>query len=228
MSRRAGGAHAGAFAGRLIAIVLLLCASAPYTAHARQATPAATPTGGQCDVAPLSPAALIAQLETAPSFAGTLQTPRRVPPGTPADAATTAAITSVVRQLEACINSGDQLRVYALFSDDLFRQPLNPDLVADLTTELAELAHATPTPIPSGERQILTGPWHVEMLDDGRVMAAVVFGFEDGADYPSSTKALFFVRQGGRWLIEEIVDTLWLEGGAGPVSVEDVVGRPPS
>ena len=42
--------------------------------------------------------------------------------------------------------------------------------------------------------------------------------------YPGSTKALFFVRQDGRWLIQELADIVWLEGDAEPVPIADVVG----
>ncbi len=79
-----------------------------------------------------------------------------------------------------------------------------------------------------GRRQVLTGPWHVEILDDGRVMAAVRFSVEDDVTYPSSTKALFFVDQDGRWLIQEMTDFIWVDEATGPVAVEDVVGPPPS
>lgn len=195
----------------------------PNTVIARQATPAATPGPATCDVAPRSAAELVALLGPSPNGEQALE-PQRLPPGSPADAATTEAITAVVRELEACFNAGDMLRVYALFSDDQFRQMPNTE---EIVAELTALDTTTPTPAPTGRGQVLTGPWHVEVLDDGRALAAVSFGFEDEVDYPSSTKALLFDFQDGRWLIQEMLDLVWLEGEAGPIPVEDVVGPPP-
>lgn len=160
-----------------------------------------------------------------PSDEGEVREPTPIPLGVPADVATIEAITDVVRELEACFNSGDLLRVYALFSDDQFRlMPWTDEIVAELTA----LGTRKPTPARVGQRQVLQGPWHVEKLDDGRVMAAVLFGAEDGIAYQSSTKALFFVNRDGQWLIQEMTDFIWVEGHAGPVAVADIVGPPPS
>lgn len=148
--------------------------------------------------------------------------------GKPADADTSNAITAVVRELEACINSGDHLRLYALFSDALFQQIQSEEAVAEMKAEIQALASATPTPVPPGQRQVLVGPWYVQQLDDGRVMAAVLFKLEGEAEsYPSATKVLFFTRGDGDWLIEEMVDTIWVEGKDRLVAVEEIVGPPP-
>lgn len=148
--------------------------------------------------------------------------------GKPADADTSNAITALVRELEACINSGDHLRLYALFSDALFQQIQSEEAVAEMKAEIQALASATPTPVPSGQRQVLVGPWYVQQLDDGRVMAAVLFKLEGEAEsYPSATKVLFFTRGDGDWLIEEMVDTIWVEGKDRLVAVEEIVGPPP-
>ena len=195
----------------------------PQTVAARQAASDAV----TCDIAPRSVADILTLLERRPNVGEPVLTLSPVPQGKPADVATTAAVTSVVRQLEACINTGDQLRVYALFSDDLFQQPLNEEAMAELEAELTALANVTPTPNPAGQRQILSDPWHVEILEDGRVMAAVRFSYESETDYPASTKALFFIQQEGQWLIEEMVDVVWVEGSADFVPVEDIVGPPP-
>lgn len=206
----------------LLGLVFVALHGVRHIAIARQTTPAATPGAQTCDVAPRPVAEMVALLGPPPDNEQ-VREPTPLPLGTPADAATTEAITAVVRELEACFNMGDLLRVYALFSDDQFRQmPKTEEIVAELTA----LGAATPMPAAAGQRQVLTRPWHVVELEDGRVMAAVQFGFEE-ADYPRSTKALFFVRQDGRWLIQEMADFVWVEGSSGPVAVEDIVGSPP-
>lgn len=81
-----------------------------------------------------------------------------------------------------------------------------------------------------GQRQIIVGPWHVEMLADGRVMATVQFRSEGELSSPATTKALLFVQQDGQWLLLEMMDFLWVTDGADGVTmvpVEDVVGPPP-
>ena len=217
--------HAGSGACVLsyAALILLAWISLPLSAAAKQAASDSV----TCDVTPRSVADILTLLERRPKDGEPALTLRPVPQGTPADVATTAAVTAVVRHLEACINTGDQLRVYALFSDDLFQQPLNEEAVAELKAELTALANATPTPIPAGQRQILSDPWHVEILEDGRVMAAVRFSSENETNYPTSTKALFFIQEEGQWLIEEMVDFVWVEGSDDFVPVEDIVGPPP-
>lgn len=208
----------------VLGLVLLASLSVPRTTGVSQASSVATPQAETCDVAPRSVAGLIALLGPAQGDDGQVLEPRPLPEGVPADAATTEAIAAVVRKLEACLNSGDQLRLYSLFSDDQFRQMPRID---DVVAELRALENVTPTPVPEGRRQVLVGPWHVEILEDGRVFAAVLFRFEDEADYPSSTKALLFVQQEGQWLIQEMTDLIWVEGASGPVAVADIVGPPP-
>lgn len=77
--------------------------------------------------------------------------------------------------------------------------PMTEEMVA----ELKALATATPIPAPEGKRQVLIGPWAVRVLDDGRVAAAVLFTSENEIPFAEATKALFFVRRDGRWLIDE-------------------------
>jgi hypothetical protein len=130
-----------------------------------------------------------------------------------------------VRQLEACLNSGDQLRLYALYSDETFRRIPRTD---EILEELATLKTATPLPVPAEQRQILIGPWYMRLLDDGRVLAAVQFSIADETLQPGSTKALLFVRQGDPWLIDEVLSVMWVAGNDSPVEVIDIVGTPPS
>lgn len=211
----------------LMGLVLMLSSGLPHSTVAKQATPEATPGSEVCDVAPRSVADMLALLGSAVPASGQVLEPQPLPPGVPADEATTEAITALVRELEACMHTGDQLRIYALFSDDQLRQiPPSPEIV----DELLALESATPAPVPVGQRQVIVGPWHVEMLADGRVMAAVQFRWEGELNLPNTTKALLFVQQDDRWLLQEMLDFVWVADGADGatmVPVEDVVGSPP-
>ena len=121
-----------------------------------------------------------------------------VPKGRPVDTATAEAITQAVRQLEACANTGDFLRFLALYTDAGLRQrPINAS--PGTRAELAALADTTPTPFPVGQRAVFAGPWHIEILPDGRVEAAVVwFGSEaDTCIDPHRITVLLFAQQDG-------------------------------
>lgn len=144
-----------------------------------------------------------------------------LPRGTPADAATTAAITAVIRELEACVNAGEYMRFSALFSAAWYRQiPLSDEIVAESTA----LAAATPMPVPEGQRGIFSDPWHVEKLADGRVLAAVIWVGREGDPNPDPTRAkvVVFVKDDGRWLIDELIERV-----ADCEDLAAVVGPPP-
>ena len=197
-------------------------------AGARQVTPFATPSAATCDIAP-RPAAEIIPLLQPPPGEGTPWPGRMVlplPVGQPADAATTAEVAAVLRELEACVNAGDVRRRNAFFSDTWFRQVLKRE---ELVTELTALEHSSPTPIPAGSHARFFGPWHVQILPDGRVLAAVVW-FGNDAELeldPSRVKALLFVQHEGQWLIEEIIDRVEVPDCQVSVPVAAVVGPPP-
>lgn len=205
-------------------IVLSAVGGAPSITSALNATPAVIPGVTACDVRP----------RTVNNIVGLLGRPARdtsphllqpLPPGEPANPDVTAAIAVLVRQLEACINAGDQLRCYALFGDDAFRRMPRAE---EILAEFAALETSTPLATSAEQRQVLVGPWYVQQLRDGRIMAAVQFrGADDGSDQ-NSTKALCFVQHEGHWLIDEMTGFIWVAGSDGPVEVEDVVGPPPS
>jgi hypothetical protein len=182
-----------------------------------------------CSVEPRSVDELLetwtsAQIAT-PNTGGVLS-PTPLPGHTPADPETVEQITATIRQLEACINAGDQFRVYALFSGVLSSAPLDDEAIAEITNELRVLENSTPVPLPADARLELVGPWKVDLLANGRVMAAVEFTYPGSDTMPSSTKLLFFSPQSDYWVIDEMVDTIWLTEG-GPVPVADIVGTPP-
>lgn len=126
-----------------------------------------------------------------------------VPPaGKPADEATVAAVTSTVREALACLNAGDELRYYALVTDNEIRNE-SAQFGSPTQPFLAKLAQ-TPVPGKTTFQLIaLIGVKDVQVLPDGRVGALVVQN--DGADpRPEEWVYVIFAKQGDRWLMDEI------------------------
>jgi hypothetical protein len=148
-----------------------------------------------CTVTPRTPEEMAA-LAASPNQAGaqSLQTAvatpgLALPAGPPADAATVAAVVDTFRQFSACLNAGQPLAAYALWTDDALRQ----SVIAAPT--------GTPTPVPAAERAAFrVGP--VRALADGRVAAVVERRFPLFAD----ATAYILVPQDGRYLIDETLD----------------------
>lgn len=172
------------------------------TPVALKATPVAVP-GSDCTVVARTPAAL-AEIVTADDIARSTPVaqpaPYTRPNGTPADAQTVAGITATIRQLVACVNAGDFMRFLALFSDDAVRRysaslglPLKPD-------------DKLLTPNPTLNTQVALGPIDdVLVLADGRVSAlAHLPSQERGSGGKDLDLQIIFVRQGDRWLIDEL------------------------
>ena len=120
-----------------------------------------------------------------------------LPAGTPADAETLAAINATWREFIACINAGDQARMFALYSDDMVRRQFVVDIAFGVTEEaLFEFLAATPVP--------QTGEWAAVFvpLEDARVLSdqrvAVVQTYEEAPD-----EVRIFVKEGDRWLVDE-------------------------
>jgi plastocyanin len=86
--------------------------------------------------------------------------------GEDADEATVQAVTQTYRELVACLNAGDFLRVYALYTDDYLRRTL-----ADSGMDLEQM-QATPAP-DRRETTALVGVSDVRQLAGGQVTARV-------------------------------------------------------
>jgi hypothetical protein len=201
----------------LIGLLLLACSGMPRAA-ALQSTPAASPTTATCDVAPRSTAEILTlagadSSETEPILA--------LPSGDPADSGTAAAITAALGEMAACLTAGDMLRFYALHSEEWLRRSLG------MVEGMALLTTSIP-PLDDGHHARYLGPWHVQTLADGRVLAAVllVVGDELRPD-PDRTRILLFVHRDGRWLVDETIASVHIAGCAHPVEVAAVVGPPP-
>lgn len=209
--------------GLLTALVLVGGSPTSARAGAESAEQMATPRPQSCDVERRSPEEILT-LTSPGSENGTLGSGRLIQPlpvGTPADVAASAGVSATISQLEACINDGQVFRAMALFSDEaLRRMPISEEAAA----EFSMMATGTPIPVPPGERSVFIGPWHVERLPDGRVLAAVVwFGSEtDSCINPKRINALVFIEQDGQWLIDERIEDV-ADG-----ELIDVVGLPPA
>jgi plastocyanin len=128
--------------------------------------------------------------------------------GEDADEATVQAVTQTYRELVACLNAGEFLRIYALYTDDYLRRTL-----ADSGMDLQQL-QATPAP-DQREATALVGVSDVRQLAGGQVTARV--------ETTSSPEGTASVIQGvleqvdDRYLIadETVVDAAAATPGAG-------------
>ena len=177
---------------------------------AQDATPLAlpaTPAAAACTVEP-RPLAFFEQFvgtpaprPATPASRGMATTPAAfaMPAGQPADPATRATVTAAVLELAACINAGDRLRYYALFTDEFFRAlvaragPLPAEALAFL---------ATPAPLPAQNRAALLAVVDVRTLAGGRV-AALADVFAPDLAPPGPARLYWeFVEGDGRWLVD--------------------------
>ena len=133
-----------------------------------------------------TPAAGGAEASPAPGEIGALE-------GEPADEATVEAVTATYRELVACLNAGDYLRIYALYTDGYLQRTL-----AERGEDLSQLV-ATPSP-DQPQNTALVGVANVRLLDDGRV-AARVETFDPTVDGTIVTDAVL-VQSGERFLID--------------------------
>ena len=190
-----------------VALVSLLMVGPPE-AGAQEGTPATdldVPAAAECTVEPRSEDELRALFREAAAATPVLESPEAsptpaVPPtGDPADAQTVAEISATWRQFVACINAGDQARMFALFSDDMVRRQLVVDIAFGVTED-ALFAFLAATPVPLPDPSVPVVPFDdARVLPDGRV--AVVGPGELGRG-----DVRIFVKEGDRWLIDDWFD----------------------
>jgi hypothetical protein len=92
-------------------------------------------------------------------------TPFAMPEGEATDEATLAAISELYEQLTDCLNSGDFLRAYALYTDDYLLRNLSEEAISQL--------QSTPVPSEDSMQSEFTGVLDARSLDDGRTAALV-------------------------------------------------------
>jgi hypothetical protein len=195
----------------VLAIVVGLCSFvvvAVSGAGAQDGSPVASPdvpAAAECTVQPRSTdelRALFREVAATPVLDSPLAspTPAVAPAGALADEQTVAAINATWRQFIACINRGDQARMFALYSDNMVRRQLVVDIAFGVTEEalFAYLA-ATPVPIPPDQSAPFVPLADGRVLSDGRV--AVVGPGEQGRG-----DVRIFVKKGDRWLLDDWYD----------------------
>ena len=194
--------------GRVAVLALLLSLSAVDSALAQTATPAAYPVApdpAECVVAPAPVEEIVAILGTPVAEPADSATPFVPPPGEPADTETSAAVVATLRQVFACANAGDALRVASLYTDDFVRFFFGGVPVEDLPGFLA----VPPQPLPEDQKRIIIRFGEVQLLPDGR--AGVVIVLDEPAD-PRTEEPDYAIleRVEGRWLVDELHE----DGGA--------------
>ena len=209
----------------LAALFSLLVAGAAG-AGAQTGTPATdldVPAAAECTVAPRSEDELRALFREAAATpvldsSAASPTPAIAPTGDPADEQTVAEVSATWRQFIACITAGDQARMFALYSDDMVRRQFVVDIAFGVTEDaLFEFLAATPVPLPPDQSVPILPFDDVRVLRDGRV--AVVGPGEQGRG-----DVRIFVKEGGRWLIDDWFD---LTSSGTPAAVTPITAATP-
>ncbi len=191
----------------LVAVVVLLAGTSIDTVAAQDATPAPFPVApdpAECTITPRPIEDVVAVVGTPAAGAATpvaaSPTPFVVPAGEPAAPEIAAAAVATLRQVLACANAGDFLRVYALFTDDYVRAffagtPITPEVEAFLS--------APPQPLPAEELRIIVRFGEVQRLADGRIGVPIVL---DEPSDPRTEEPDYAILElvDGRWLVDEI------------------------
>ncbi len=172
------------------------------------------PHPAECIVSPRPLAEVVAVLSAAPeatTHAPEIDaTPFVIPPGKPADAETAADVETALRQVFACTNAGDFLRIFALFSDDFLRDffagvPIDDGVIA--------LLGAPAQPLPADQQRIIRGFGEVRLLADGRAGVTIILDEPDDPRHEEPDYAIL-KRVDGHWLVDEIHE----DGGAAEAS----------
>lgn len=185
-------------------------------AHAQEATPEAV-SAAKCQAEPRS-AEFFQNLAATPAAASEANAATATPEASlePVDEATLTGITDTAREVVACLNAGDFLRVNALYTDDYLLRNFEQDDVASL--------NATPSPAAAPDQVLFRGVRDAQLLGDGRV-AAVVETTTPTGDIDTYT---VFVQSGDRWLIddESVIDAQNTgdAGAAGTAAAETGAG----
>lgn len=183
----------------VLSLCALLLAGTTPAAVAQSGTPAAGSGDASCaSVEPRDASFFeaVAATPAADADQGTpaqgTPTPFTMPAGEPADEETIAAVTVLYQQLVDCLNAGDYLRAYALYTDDY--------LLRNLTAEAIGQLEATPVPSEAAMQTSFGSVLDARLLPDGRVAALVT------TSNPQSGDIVIFAtlrRDGDRLLIDE-------------------------
>lgn len=124
------------------------------------------------------------------------------PTGEPAPPEVVAAIGATVNELALCSQGGTLLLQMAFWSDDLikreFSEPLTSDVIPALQAEPDRGPGETILPDLAVE--------HVEILEDGRVVADVQSTFPSTSSTELEFVSMVFTKQDDRWLIDDVLE----------------------
>jgi len=180
---------------------------------AGQGTPegVVVPNPSECRIEPRSADEVLALYETPeapavnqpppPASPVPFELPPELPEGPPVEPATAAAVSAVWREAHACLNANDYLRLAALTDADSLRRILgtSPTIEEELAADLS-----VGRPRPVDEREVLPPLSALRMLPDGRVGGLIDLGPPEAPEYAGKNHVIF-VREGDRWLIDEVV-----------------------
>lgn len=121
--------------------------------------------------------------------------------GLPADEMVVAGVTRTAREMVACLNTRDLLRLYALWTDDGLRRTILGHGQSEQMVDgiLRSLSRGPLTPVAPQERERFLGVGDVLELPNGQVRANVAVGAPDGTIW---TMTMYFVERDGRYLID--------------------------
>jgi uncharacterized cupredoxin-like copper-binding protein len=183
--------------GACALLAVSLAGGSLVPAHAQEASPEAISVA-ECQVEPRSPE-FFQNLAATPAPATEENAAAAGTPEAsldPVDEATLAGMTTTAREVVACLNAGDFLRVHALYTDDYLLRNFGQDDVAALS--------ATPSPAAEPDQALFRGLRDTVLLADGRASAVI------GTTTPTGDIDTYtiFEQSGDRWLIddESVVD----------------------
>jgi hypothetical protein len=119
-------------------------------------------------------------------------TPFTMPEGEPADEAAIADVAHVYEQLIACLNAGDFLRAYALYTDEYLLRNLSEEALGELA--------ATPSPVEESMQSEFGGVLEAVLLEDSRIAALVTVSNPQTGDIIIQS---ILTRDGDRLRIED-------------------------
>ena len=187
---------------RVSVLALLICFTATGSTTAQTATPAAYPVApdpSECVIEPIPIEEIVRILGTPLAEPGGSPVPFVIPPGKPADAETSADVVATLRQVFACANAGDPLRIASLYTDDFVRDFFGGVPIEDLLQFLA----IPPQPLPEAQKRLIIRFGQVQLLPNGRAGVVIVL---DEPDDPRTEEPDFAIleRIEGRWLVDEL------------------------
>ena len=153
----------------IMAAVLGIAFVAPAAAQDGTPTSSAQSTAA-CDAVEPRDAEFFSSLAESPQATPSSQgqatpEPFAMPEGDVADDETIAQIEALYQTLVACLNAGDYLRAYALYTEAY--------LLRNLSEEILTRLEATPVPVQASTQSAFGGVLDARVLDDDRIAALV-------------------------------------------------------